>query len=376
MILGIAEDFSSNIKFDRELTEIPSSGLFLNSGVHPSITVENLLAFLPLLDLDFEAYSDVKTYGKFTESRNKSDIVTYNGKIYQSLNKTNLNHQPDISANDWIETTIESLRVKNLIEKVKDRVYSELNLTKKLVNNQYLYEVGQNAVTLPNDYAAWIFEAKGSDYVKFRINQISIQKSGTTPVDLYVVNNGILVDTLSITPDNGNVSFRDLDYEFSGAGQWRFIIDSTDVYTNNVFIDPLKYDGFMVYTANGTGASPETSSFNYGATGNGLGFNVTVFSDAKVYIDNNLPELGNFVRAAFEMVTLEMFVANSSNRSNRAKWIQDNSQMLQFETKDMQNNTVARRYDKEKTKALNAIKKTFDTHLFEDDGLQVEVTSV
>lgn len=376
MVLGIAEDFTSDVVLDTELKTIPPNGLYLNSGVHPSITVDNLLAFLPLPDATFTAYNSATTYGKFTETRNRKDLVTYSGKIYQSLTATNLNHQPDVSAVYWLETNIESLKIKNLIDKVKDRVYSDLNLTKRLVNNQYFNENGQAVVTLPNDYAAWIFEAKGSDYVSFRINQISLQKSGTTPVSVYVVNQGKLVTTLSVTPNNGVVNFTQLDYTFSGAGQWKFIIDAQDVYTNNSYIDPLKYDGFTVYTATGVGASPETATFNYGSIGNGLGFNVSVFLDAQVYIDNNLALLGNFVRSAFELVTLTMFLANSNNRSNRNERLQLDTQMLTLETKELHANTVARRYEQEKGKALKAIQRSFDTQLYEDEGMDVDVTSV
>ena len=176
MILGIAEDFSSDIVLDSELKDIPTSGLYLNSGVHPSVTVENLLHFLPFLTITPTAWNAATDYTVYADSRNRTDLVTYESKIYQSI-KAGVGQQPDTSSTYWLETNLESLRLKNFVQKVKDKVYADLRLTRRLVNNQYLYEVGKNTITLPSDYAAWVFEPKGSDYTSIRINEISFQKN-------------------------------------------------------------------------------------------------------------------------------------------------------------------------------------------------------
>ena len=186
MVLGISEDLTSNVTLDSELASIPNSGIYLNSGVHPSITVENLLDFLPKTIFNFTAWSDTTNYGVFSVSRNKRDLVSANDKIYQSIKAGTNNEVTD--AEYWLETNIESLRIKTFIQKVQDRVYSDLNLNKRLVNSQYLYEEGDHSITLPNDYAGWMIQPKGSDYVSFRVNEISLQKDGTTPVNLYILN--------------------------------------------------------------------------------------------------------------------------------------------------------------------------------------------
>ena len=62
MILGISEDFTTSTELDSELTAIPSSGLYLNSGTHPSITVENLLEFLSFFDPTLLVWSESNTY--------------------------------------------------------------------------------------------------------------------------------------------------------------------------------------------------------------------------------------------------------------------------------------------------------------------------
>lgn len=376
MILGISEDFTSNVQLDSQLTAIPQSGLCLNSGTHPSITVENLLEFLSFFEPTFAEWNDATTYGDYSVSKKRTDIVVYENKVYQSLQSSNINKQPDLESGFWLVTNLESLKLKNHIDKIKDKVYSELNLTKRLINNQFIYNVGKDSVQLPNDYAAWVFEPKGSDYVTFRINEISFQKSGTTPVNLYVVNQGKLIDTLEITPNDGVVGFTELNYVFTGKGKWIFAIDSTEIIGTASYIDSLKYDGFLCYTAIGTGNNPESAVYSYGNNSNGIGFNLSVYLDSTIYIQNNLNELANFVRATFELETLKMFLHNSNNRSNRSQKIQLDKDMLIAETSSLEMNTVAKRFQDEKRKALRVMNRTFDTQLVDDSEFEIELNSL
>jgi len=362
MILGIAEDFSSEITLDTDLKDIPSSGMYLNSGVHPSITLENLLHFLPNLDIIPSDWVVDTNYGVYNTTRNRKDLVTHNSKIYQSI-LLGVGKNPTSEPTYWLETNLESLRLKNFVQKVKDRVYSDLRLTKRLVNNQKLYEVGKNTVQLPNDYSAWVFEPKGSDYTSIRINQISFQKKSTTPVNLYVINQGVLIDTLIITPSNGIVEFKTLDYVFKGEGKWIFAIDSTTVETNNYSIDPLRYNGFVAYTANGTGLSPQNAEYSYNTTGNGLGFNITAFLDSTTYIDNTFSEFANYIRATFEYMVFQMFLHNPNNRNNVQQRIQMNNDILIAEVKNDKADTIVRRYNEERKETIKLMKRSFDVQL-------------
>lgn len=367
MILGIAEDFSSSISLDTDLTSIPTSGMYLNSGVHPSITLDNLLHFLPRYELTPTVWSDATTYTVFETSRKRSDLVTHESVIYESILTGNLDKTPGVDTTYWLATNLESLRLKNFVQKVKDRVYADLRLTKRLVNNQYLYEIGENTITLPNDYAAWVFEFKGSDYTSMRINEVSFQKDSSTPVSLYVINQGVLIDTLTITPADGVVSFSRLDYTFKGKGRWIFAIDSTEVESNNFSIDPLKYKGFVAYTASGTGASPEAATYSNQATGNGLGFNVSTYINSSDYVDNNMIEFGNYIRATFEYMSFLMFLHNPSNRDNLQQRIQMNQDLVIAETKNLNADTVVKRYRDELKDAKKLLKRSFDTGIGFDD---------
>jgi hypothetical protein len=374
MVLGISEDFTSDVVLDSDLKSVPANGLYLNMGVHPSITTQNLLDFLPKTEFTFTAWNSATTYGIFLTSRNKTDIVSYSSKVYQSIKVTNLNKNPITETDYWLETNIDSLRLKIFMEKVKDRVYSDLSLTRRLVNNQYLYENGKIAKTLSNDYAAWVIEPKGSDYVSFRINEISIQKDGTTPVDVYIINQNTLLDTVSIAPNNGEVSFVSTDIVLAGKGDFKIAIDSQDVYVGYGAIEQ-KFNGFVAYMGTGTGTSPETATYTYNTFGFGVGINISAYLDATQYIDNNLVDFGNFIRATFQLMVFELFLHNSNNRSNVAQRIQMNNDLLIAELKNMQGETIIRKYHREKKRAIAILEKTFDTQLNDHDGIEVSINS-
>ena len=376
MILGIKEDFSSNITLDTQLKAVPDSGLYLNSGVHPSITVENLLEFLPKLDFTIAAWDSGTSYTVYSTSHNKSDLVTHNSVVYQSI-QAGTNKEPGVETEYWLATNEESLKLKAFIEKVKDKVYADLNLTKRIVENQYLYHNGSQTHTLSNDYAAWVIEPRGSDYVSFRINEIALQKSGTTPVNVYIINQDELINTITVTPDNGRLTFEDKTQVLSGKGKHLIAIDSTEVITDYASVDPLKFEGFVAYTATGTGEAPESATYSYSTSGIGLGLNLTAYFDGAKYIDNNLSEFGNFIRATFELMAFQMFQANPHNVSNRAQRIRMSDEFLLGELKNMQMDSVISRYYRELKKAKSRIEKSSDTQLTDNnDGLTISVGSI
>ena len=159
-----------------------------------------------------------------------------------------------------------------------------------------------------------------------------------------------------------------MNYSFKGKGKWIFAIDSTDVYLESGYIDPLMFDGFVCYTATGIGNSPESANYSYGFSANGIGLNVSALLDSQVYIVNNLSMLGNLVRATFELMALELFLNNSENRGNRSQQIQMDRDNLIAETKSLEMNTVARRYTSELSFAKKTIAKTFDTQLSNNES--------
>lgn len=378
MILTVSEQFSNTVTLDSELTGIPESGFYLNE-VHPLVTVENLLSYLPNIDFTFSDWAIGDTYGKFTDTRNKTDIVLYDSKIYQSLVTANVGNQPDTSTTEWLETNTESLRIKAFYLASQNRALNKINLNKRLITSQYLYNlVEQNegsTVLLPSDYAAWVFEPRGSDYVTFTINQIALQATTATPQNLYVVNQGQLLTTITLNPNaEGRLVFEESGYTFSGKGRYYFIIDAQNVRVDGSYIDPLGFDGFVACTAVGIGSTPEDAEYSYSESNNGLNFNITVHLDPQVYIDYNLKNFGEYLQVSWEMDVLKMFLSNSNNRINASQLQSMDVNTLKFETADKTNATVVANLIKQKEKAIQLINRTFDTELIDDsndDGITV-----
>ncbi|MDR3026057.1 hypothetical protein [Chryseobacterium sp.] len=375
MKIGFAEEYTSNIELDNELKLNSKTGIILNSGVHPYITVDNLLHFLPFNEIEFKDYVAGTVYNKYSETQDRNDIVKHNNSLYQCLKNEVEDVEPGSDSNTWMLTNKESIILKSWIEKVKDKVISDLYLSKRLINSQYIYENGENKHSLPNDYSGWVFESKGSDYITITMNEISLQATTSNPVNLFVINDGELVDTLILNPKDGRLSFEQINYSFSGRGKWVFAIESREVMTNFGWVDELKYDGFVCYPVSGIGTTPDSSIYSYQNASNGLGFNVSVTLESENYLNYNLQNFVGFFKACFEYLTLQMFLANSHQRSNRTE-NGINKDMLMVETKDLEANTSAKRYFHELKEAKKIIQKTFDTQLGYDSVFEVEVTSV
>jgi len=379
MILTFAEDFTSSIELDSQLIGTPDSGLFWNRGVHPMFTIENLLAFLPKLSFTFADYVAGTTYSKSEMSRKKSDIVTYEGKIYLSIASDNVGNQPDISSTKWLETNIDSLRIRSFLWTVYDNYKSALSLTRRLIENQFIYNAGEDLNTLSNDFAGWAFEPKGSDYVKIRINQMCLQANTTTPQSVYVINQGRLIDTLTLNPNSGILEFEDVGYEFSGKGTFYFVFESQEVVSDFAYNDALKYQGFVAYPISGVGSIAKDADYSISSAGNGLNFNITCRLDSDLYIQNNEIDLAKFIQSQFEMDCIRMMLHNANNRSNIQERLQKqglNDQLMATESLDLSMNTIAKSYNSKKKQALDAISRTFDRMLKKKRSFRTTRSSV
>lgn len=373
MLLGIAEDFTTdNVTLDSQLTTITGGGLYLNSGTHPSITLRNLLAFLPDIDITFDTYDNSKTYNVYETSRSREDIVTDGTDLYQCIQTSTGN--PTSDTDYWLKTNIDSLRLKNFIYQVKDRVITELNLQKRLIDNQYLYSIGDSAYTPTEDYFGWAIQPKNSDYVRLTVNQMAIQATTPAALDVYVVNQGQLIDTISVSATN-SVSFQEVDYSFYGKGIFYFLVDPVEVKKDDTFIDICRYDGFQAYTVTAQGSSFSDLDYTINSSDNGIGLNLTATLDSSVYVQNNLSYLAKFVRTTFELMTFELFLNNSNSRSNVDER-QQNRKMYITELKDTKSDTIIKRFYAERKKAFNAMEKTFDSHLSDSDELEITTTSL
>jgi hypothetical protein len=371
MILTFAEDFTSTTSLDTQLTDTPESGLYWNRGVHPLVTLDNIFSIIPSKSFTFTAWSSIITYSKFDTSRKRSDVVSYNSKIYLSLLGTNLNKVPGVSTTYWLETTIDSLRLRAFIWGVEDNYRSALKLDRKLIENQYIYNVGKTSVSLSNDYSGWAFEPKGSDYIKIRINQMSLQAVTTNPVTVTVVNQETVITTITLNPNNGLLEFEDVGYTISGKGRFLFVFPSQTVLSENAFNDPLRYDGFVCYPVNGIGASPQDAEYSESSIGNGLNFNVSAYLDSDVYLTNNKIDFAKFIQTQFEYDFLRMAYYNANAQSSLEERNITSNAMLPTEIMSLDMGTVARKYERIKKESIEAINRTFDKFLHSPSGFKV-----
>lgn len=377
MVLGIAEDYTTGGKviLDEELKN-PSSGIFINRGVSPVVSLRNLLQFLPFETTTFDDWDNSKDYFVY-DSVDTKDIVVDGGVVYQCI-KDNKGLKPSEDKEHWIPTNLESLKIKSFMERVKDRVFSDLNLTKNLINNQYIYDVGDKSdYQIPNDFTGFAFDSKGSDYTVIRINEICVESDTVgDEIKIYVINQGLLIDELTVKTDKGRVLFDFVDYEFKGKGEVIFVIDKQIVRKGVGNIDPLRFDGFTVRTVNGIGDDPATAKYSTSNSGNGMGFNISVFLDSESYIKNNSRELANYYRATFEYMAYELFMYNPDSRSNKTTKSIPSDDVLYNEITSKEGDTVASRRVREKDKMINSIRKVFDTQLDNNNSFKFKRSSI
>lgn len=374
--LTFAPDFSSDLALDSQLTGASLSGLFWNRGVHPIVTVNNLISILPFVDfLTIGEYDNGKTYSDYLSSKDKTDIVSYDSIVYQSLVDSNVGNQPDVSPTEWLPTNKESLALKSFIWSVEENVKSELGLQKSLIENQFIYNIGKDTLSLPNDYSGWVFEPRGSDYLDIVINQICLQAFTTDDTSLYVVNQGVLIDTLTLHPVNGVLQFENLGYTISGKGKFYFVFLSQNVKSSSPSVDLLRYDSFVAYPVTGSGLTPEDASYSIFSSGNGLNFNVSVVKNPSNYVDNNLIYFSRLLQVQFEIDAIRMILANANNRSNSEERNLDtggyNQSVLYNEITNVDSWTIARKHQKALQEAKAAIDMAYDKFINPLSDLEV-----
>ena len=379
MILTFAEDFTSDVVLSTDLTGVPTSGMYFNRGVHPIVTLKNLLSFLPLQAYTMGTYAAGTTYGKYEDTLVRTDCVLDSSIIYESIQTANKGHTPVSSPTWWLPTNLESLRMKSFIRSSKDNLLSALSLNRKLVDSQYIYNVGTDTVVLSGNYSGWCFEPKGSDYVKIRINQIALQANTASDVSLYVVNQGVLLATLTLHPANGVLTFESVPYEIVSKGPVYLVFASQSVKTSNSYNDALKFNGFVAYPVKGIGSTAALSKYDICSAGNGLNFNISAYADSTVFVNNNLIDFAKVTQAQFEIDFLRMMISNANTRSNLNQRNLDATELnrLYFEITDLQSNTIARRYNSLIKETRQIISRTFDRALqVEDDGFDVEIGTI
>jgi hypothetical protein len=314
-VLTFATDYTTDKVLDSELVGAPESGLFYNQGVHPLVTINNLLKLLPFFEGTFAAYDNGKTYSNYTVTRNFDDVVEYDGKLYSSKVDNNVGNQPDSSPIQWLETNIESLTIKSFIHSVKLNMYSALGLQNKLIERQFYYSIGDEKVTPNEDYFGWMLMPKGSDYVTISIDEIAFQSSVAGPVNLYVVNQHTLLQTIPINSSQ-TMNFQKIDLELSGFGPFYLLTDKAEVFTKNDYVDPLLFKSFYAQPVVGNGATPEAADLKDTFQTNGFNFKITTRKSPQKYIEDNLINYANLLQVQFAYDFLKVIKFNANTRLN------------------------------------------------------------
>lgn len=307
--LTFIQDYSSDVTLDASLLGVSASGSHWNQGSHPIVSISNIESVLPNFPITLLSFKTAKNYGVYEDGRDSFNVVTYKEKVYQSLSASNLGNHPDVNPTDWLETNLDSLRIKGLIEGSKQKLISATRLNRKLIENQNIYSEGVTNIIPSGDLIGWTFKTKGSDYTKIRINQIVLESETSDAVSLYVVNKGILIDTLSITP-NQNETF---NYVLNGTGEFHFLVDSMSVKNSSVSNGSLNYKGFDCYPATSTA----DYSVSRGSGTNGFSFNVTAYLDSASYFDNNLIDMAEALKVQFAYDITMLFISGANSKSNR-----------------------------------------------------------
>lgn len=385
--LAFLNDLTYDGLLDTELSAVKSSGLYVNSGVHTNITVYNILETLAKSKIAFKPYDVNFSYGEFNSSRNSGDIVEDSGKLYQSIVSENVGN-PLTDVNSWLETNEDSIRLKVFLFKVRDRLNADLGLIRKPVANEYIYDSTTHGrledFSIPNDYAALILEPKGSNYIKFRINQVALRANSTNPVEIKVVNQGRVVDTFNVTPNNGLLEFQEIGAVLEGQGRFMLVFPSQSIKRGNSFTDMHKYSSFTLSTAVGTGVNPESAEYGTINSDIGLGVNLSTFVDSGVYLENNAPEFAQYVRSTFEYMCFELFLHNGGMRRNEVQRTLFDPKFLEFQLTSLQGDTVVSRYRAALKKASERMSNVLDKQLARlsedvrdgEEGLSVKVSSL
>ena len=375
MILTFAEDFTSDVVLDSVLTGVPTSGDYFSGYVHPIVNVSNLVSLLTVQSYAFADYVANTTYGKFVTTQKRTDIVLSSSIVYESLITANIGNTPASNSTKWQATNIESLRLKAFIALSKKNMLSALNLNRQLIDSQFIYNVGEDAITPSGDFIGWAIEPKGSDYVKIVINQIALQATTTNEVTMTVVNQGVVKTTIPLTPVNGVLEFEDIGYTLFGKGIFYFVIAKREVRSQSAFNDPLKYQGFTMYPVSGTGATAQAADYGFSSIGNGINWNISAYLDSTQYTTNNLINYAKLLQAQFELDFLRMAVTNYNDQSNsnerNVSYVQ--VQRAYFETIDLQSDTVARRYNFQLKNARRALNRPYDKFLQSEPEDEIEI---
>jgi hypothetical protein len=338
--------FLSELKFrpdnytsvlDSSLVGNSNSGKYYNSGVNPLITLRNVLAFMPLAsEWVISAWSALATYSK-------GSLVTSNSKYYVSLINTNLNHAVTSTAH-WLETTLESVWIKNKLYGLFETVLSKSILANKLFDHVKLYNITDNSDLIVNagKYVGFEIRPTSSEHLKIIINRIAGQFSEDENPTLYLYNQNTLVTSFEITTIAKQFQFTDItDVSISGEGRW-FLFYNQDDLTGQAYNWPLhstKYVDILPFEVPNTTTDFVNTVNSYGINSYGLGIDFSVFADLTPFILTNAQMFAECIHLQWQYDVFEMFLMNPDVKINMNQRNIDRDQVRELLLVDLKGET-------------------------------------
>jgi hypothetical protein len=125
-LIGFERSYNADYSDLDDDLQASASGVYVNNGLHPLFTYDNITAIAEQFSkVTVKAWSNTATY-------KTGDISKDGADIYQSLQNTNLNHQPSASATFWKKTTLMSAYFRRLYDGAVLKLLNQLFTEKKI----------------------------------------------------------------------------------------------------------------------------------------------------------------------------------------------------------------------------------------------------
>lgn len=252
-LVGWQQNYDTTDIVLSELLTKSETGIYFQQ-IHPLLTLENISSIAPnFANIVYPEYSSEKQYYI-------GQIVTFNEKLYKSIEKTT-NNQPDISADFWVETNpfsewLES-KTKASIVKAIMRFYNEKLLSKtakSLIENRILFDgTGRitDAIENNNNLVGFEIVPIRSKGVTTKINKIGLQFTTPGKYTIYIFHssNYLPVYTLEFEKKKSNslewfsadnVYLPYVNEEVDGGGSWYICYAQSELPEGSKAIKKMK----------------------------------------------------------------------------------------------------------------------------------------
>ncbi len=125
-LIGFERSYNADYADIDDDLQASASGVYVNNGLHSLFTYDNITAIAEQFSkVTVKAWSGTLTY-------RTGDISKEGADTYQSLQDTNLNHQPSLSATYWVKTTLMSAYFRRLYDGAVLKLINQLFVEKKI----------------------------------------------------------------------------------------------------------------------------------------------------------------------------------------------------------------------------------------------------